>query len=38
MYHLVGAYSREARQQVMAEMLKVNTQYGVPIPYESELK
>ena len=38
MYHLVGAYSREARQQIMAEMLKVNAQYGVPIPYESELK
>jgi len=38
MYHLVADYSREARQQVMAEMLKVHTQYGVPIPYESELK
>ncbi|HRR34122.1 MAG TPA: VWA domain-containing protein [Kiritimatiellia bacterium] len=38
MYHLVAEYSREARQQVMAEMLKVHTQYGVPIPYESELK
>lgn len=38
MYHLVAEYSREARQQVMAEMLKVHTRYGVPIPYESELK
>ncbi len=38
MYHLVAAYSREAHQQLMAEMLKVNTQYGVPIPYEDELK
>jgi len=38
MYHLVGVYSREAQQQVMAEMLKVNTRYGVPIPYEAELK
>ena len=38
MYHLVSAYSREAQQQLMAEMLKVNTQYGVPIPYEDELK
>ncbi len=38
MYHLVADYSREARQQVMAEMLKVHTHYGVPIPYESELK
>jgi hypothetical protein len=34
----VAEYSREARQQVMAEMLKVHTRYGVPIPYESELK
>jgi len=38
MYHLVGTYSREAHQQVMAEMLKVNALYGVPIPYKSELK
>ena len=38
MYHLVGAYSREPGQQTLAEMLKVNKQYGVPIPYESELK
>lgn len=38
MYHLVGAYSREAQQQLMAEMLKVNAKYGVPIPYETELK
>ncbi len=38
MYHLVADYSREARQQVMAEMLKVYAQYGVQIPYESELK
>lgn len=38
MYHLVGAYSREAHQQVMAEMLRVNTLYNVPIPYASELK
>ncbi|MDD4017530.1 MAG: VWA domain-containing protein [Kiritimatiellae bacterium] len=38
MYHLVGAYSRDAQQQLFAEMLKVNRQYGVPIPYESELK
>jgi len=38
MYHLVAAYSREAQQQLMAEMLKVNAQYGVPIPYEAELK
>jgi len=38
MYHLVGAYSREAQQQLFAEMLKVNAQYGVPIPYEAELK
>ena len=38
MYHLVGAYSRDAQQQVMAEMLKVNARYGVPIPYEAELK
>jgi Mg-chelatase subunit ChlD len=38
MYHLVGAYSRDAQQQTMAEMLKVHAQYGVPIPYEAELK
>ncbi len=38
MFHLVGAYSRDAQQQLFAEMLKVNKQYGVPIPYESELK
>jgi Mg-chelatase subunit ChlD len=38
MFHLVGAYSRDAQQQLFAEMLKTNKQYGVPIPYESELK
>ncbi|MDR2849685.1 MAG: VWA domain-containing protein [Verrucomicrobiota bacterium] len=38
MYHLVSAYSRDAQQQTMAEMLKVNALYGVPIPYASELK
>ena len=38
MFHLVGAYSRDAQQQFFAEMLKVNKQYGVPIPYADELK
>jgi len=38
MFHLVGAYSREAHQQLFAEMLKVHQQYGVLIPYEAELK
>ena len=38
MIHLVGEYSRDARQEIMAEMLKLNAQYGLPIPYESELK
>jgi hypothetical protein len=38
MFHLVGAYSRDAQQQLFAEMLKVNKQYGVPIPYEDQLK
>ncbi len=38
MFHLVSAYSRDAQQQTFAEMLKVNKQYNVPIPYEDELK
>ena len=38
MFHLVGAYSRDPQQQTFAEMLKVNKQYGVKIPYEKELK
>ena len=38
MFHLVGAYSRTPQQQTFAEMLKVNKQYGVKIPYEEELK
>jgi Mg-chelatase subunit ChlD len=38
MFHLVGAYSRDPQQQFFAEMLKVNKQYSVPIPYEDELK
>lgn len=38
MFHLVSAYSREPQQQVFAEMLKINKQYGVAIPYEEELK
>ena len=38
MFHLVAAYSRAPQQQTFAEMLKVNKQYSVPIPYESELK
>ncbi len=38
MFHLVGAYSRDPQQQTFAEMLKVNKQYGVKIPYEDELK
>ena len=38
MLHLVAEYSRDMRQELMAEMLKLNAQYGLPIPYESELK
>ncbi|MEI7901969.1 MAG: VWA domain-containing protein [bacterium] len=38
MFHLVGGYSRDAQPRLFEEMLKVNKQYGVPIPYESELK
>lgn len=38
MFHLVGAYSRDPHQQTFAEMLKVNRQYGIKIPYEDELK
>jgi len=38
MYHLVGAYSRDPQQQTFAEMLKVNKQYAVEIPYEQELQ
>lgn len=38
MFHLVAAYSRDPQQQIFADMLKVNKQYGVEIPYESELK
>ncbi len=38
MFHLVGAYSRDPQQQTLADMLKVNQQYGVEIPYEAELK
>ncbi len=38
MYYLVGAYSREARPETLEEMRKVNAQYGIPVPYESELK
>jgi hypothetical protein len=38
LYHLVSVYAAEPRQQVLAEMLKVNQQYGIPIPYESEMK
>lgn len=38
MFHLVGAYSRDPHQQTFADMLKVNKQYGVEIPYENELK
>ena len=38
MFHLVGAYSRDPHQQTFAEMLKVNRLYGIPIPYEDELK
>ena len=38
MFHLVGAYSRSPQQQTFADMLKVNQQYGVEIPYEDELK
>jgi hypothetical protein len=38
MFHLVGAYSRDPQQQLFADMLKVNKQYGVEIPYEDELQ
>jgi len=38
MFHLVAAYSRDPQQQTFAEMLNVNKQYGVEIPYKSELK
>ncbi len=38
MFHLVGAYSRRPSQGLMAEMLKVNGQYGVPIPYADEIR
>ena len=38
MFHLVAAYSRTPQQQTFAEMLKVNKQYSIPIPYENELK
>ncbi|MDX9866669.1 MAG: VWA domain-containing protein [Kiritimatiellia bacterium] len=38
LYHLVSVYAVDPRQQVLAEMLKVNRQYGIPIPYESEMR
>ena len=38
MYHLVGAYTRESHQKVMADMVQLHTRYGVPIPYAEELK
>ncbi len=38
MFHLVGAYSRDPQEQLFADMLKVNKQYGVEIPYEDELQ
>ncbi len=34
MFHLVGKYTIKAHQQTLAEMLKVNQQYGVEIPYK----
>ena len=37
MYHLVGEYSRLPRRDVMEEMLKLNKQYGVAIPYQTQL-
>jgi hypothetical protein len=38
MFHLVGAYSVTPHQQTFAEMLKVNSRYGIEIPYKTELK
>ena len=37
MYHLVGEYSRQPRRDVMEEMVKLNKQYGVAIPYKTQL-
>jgi len=38
MYHLVGAYSREASPQTMEVMRQINQEYGVAIPYADQLK
>ena len=37
MYHLVGEYSRQPRRDVMEDMLKLNKQYGIAIPYKTQL-
>ncbi|MFA7172511.1 MAG: VWA domain-containing protein [Kiritimatiellia bacterium] len=38
MFYLVGAYTIKPHQQTFAEMLKINRQFGVEIPYKVELK
>jgi len=38
MYHLVGAYSRDASPQTMETMRRLNQEYGVAIPYADQLK
>jgi len=38
MFYLVGEYTIRAHQQTFAEMLKVNSQYGVEIPYKIDMK
>lgn len=38
MYHLVGEYSRQPRHDTMQEMIRLNKEYGVKIPYQTQLK
>ncbi len=38
MFYLVGDYSINPHQQTFAEMLKVNQQYGIEIPYKIDVK